>query len=280
MDAAVRATPLRETASLFVADFRVPIRSSPYRRFWPLRPRTSACSRPLCRGFPASPLLGVVLVLCGVIWRSWAAGTLRKGLGLATLGPYSLVRHPLYFGSGLMLLGFCQLTCSPLHYLPLVAVMAAVYTNTMLREERFLGEKYAADWPAYRNRTRREFFRGRRCSSLTAHGRSLNGGRTTSIAPARRRWPLWAASVCCDGWKRPAFFRRSLSRSRLEICLGPLRDQNLTTMARLVIGQARSRTRSKRRSCGRSPLAATPQHFALCCFQRGTASERRIACVK
>jgi protein-S-isoprenylcysteine O-methyltransferase Ste14 len=155
MDAAVRATPLRETASLFVADFRVPISFVVVSAILAVEAADGRLQPAVVSGFPASAWWGVALVLCGVLWRSWAAGTLRKGQRLATLGPYSLVRHPLYFGSGLMLLGFCQLTCSPLHYLPLVAVMAAVYANTMLREERFLSQKYAADWPAYRNRTPR-----------------------------------------------------------------------------------------------------------------------------
>src|SRR5262245_55982943 len=54
-------------------------------------------------------LFGLGLVLGGLALRSWAAGTLHKRRILTTTGPYGLVRHPLYVGSFMMMIGFCLL---------------------------------------------------------------------------------------------------------------------------------------------------------------------------
>src|SRR5262249_26973976 len=52
---------------------------------------------------------GLGLVLGGLAIRSWAAGTLHKWAELTTVGPYSVIRHPLYVGSYLMMIGFCTI---------------------------------------------------------------------------------------------------------------------------------------------------------------------------
>jgi protein-S-isoprenylcysteine O-methyltransferase Ste14 len=54
-------------------------------------------------------LWGVSLVVTGLAIRSWAAGTLRKSAEITTTGPYNAVRHPLYVGSFLMMIGFCAI---------------------------------------------------------------------------------------------------------------------------------------------------------------------------
>ena len=59
----------------------------------------------------ADPLgaAAAVLMLAGLAVRSWASGTLRKGKGLTTWGPYRLCRHPLYLGTMLLITGFVLL---------------------------------------------------------------------------------------------------------------------------------------------------------------------------
>jgi protein-S-isoprenylcysteine O-methyltransferase Ste14 len=52
---------------------------------------------------------GIVLIIAGVLLRTWAAGTIHKGTGLTTTGPYGIIRNPLYVGSFLMMIGFCAL---------------------------------------------------------------------------------------------------------------------------------------------------------------------------
>ncbi len=51
-------------------------------------------------------IAGSVLAAIGAAVRLYASGFIMKNQQLATEGPYSLVRHPLYTGNLLMLLGF------------------------------------------------------------------------------------------------------------------------------------------------------------------------------
>ncbi len=53
--------------------------------------------------------LGLLSVLGGLTMRSWAAGFLTKSTELTMIGPYRLVRNPLYLGSFLMVVGICLL---------------------------------------------------------------------------------------------------------------------------------------------------------------------------
>lgn len=97
----------------------------------------------------------LVLVVVGLLIRSWAAGTLRKGFDLTTEGPYSLVRHPLYLGSFLVMLGYCLALGYVHDYLIVCGPVCGIYVLTMLREERRLEEKYASRWTTYAARTPR-----------------------------------------------------------------------------------------------------------------------------
>lgn len=55
---------------------------------------------------PALFAAGAVLVALGAGVRLYASGYIVKNKELATVGPYSLVRHPLYTGNLLLLIGF------------------------------------------------------------------------------------------------------------------------------------------------------------------------------
>lgn len=50
---------------------------------------------------------GAAIAVIGILVRLYASGFVMKNKELATTGPYSLVRHPLYTGNTLMLIGFC-----------------------------------------------------------------------------------------------------------------------------------------------------------------------------
>ena len=51
--------------------------------------------------------LGAVVAVIGILFRLWASGFVIKNQELATTGPYALVRHPLYTGNIIMLVGYC-----------------------------------------------------------------------------------------------------------------------------------------------------------------------------
>jgi hypothetical protein len=51
-------------------------------------------------------LVGFIIAAVGQLWRIYAAGVIYKNKKLASTGAYSLVRHPLYLGNFLILVGF------------------------------------------------------------------------------------------------------------------------------------------------------------------------------
>ena len=55
---------------------------------------------------PIGFAVGGAIALIGMLVRLYASGFIVKNKQLATNGPYSLVRHPLYTGNLLMMIGF------------------------------------------------------------------------------------------------------------------------------------------------------------------------------
>lgn len=96
---------------------------------------------------------GLLLILAGLLVRSWAAGTLKKQRQLATTGPYACVRHPLYFGSCLMMAGFAALGFAPLSLAIVALPLAYIYWQTIKSEERHISKLFPLEWPAYAART-------------------------------------------------------------------------------------------------------------------------------
>jgi protein-S-isoprenylcysteine O-methyltransferase Ste14 len=95
---------------------------------------------------------GVGVSLVGVALRLWAAGWLRKNESLATDGPYSWVRHPLYAGTGLVALGQGLMSGVPLAALAFPLIWLSLYRPAMREEEAFLVGKYGGEYEAYRER--------------------------------------------------------------------------------------------------------------------------------
>lgn len=96
---------------------------------------------------------GLLLVLGGVGLRSWAAGIIRKGKSLATTGPYSLTRHPLYVGSLLMGLGFCAIIGDEENIWLVLGIALMVYYPKIRHEELSLAKKFGEEWNKYAHRT-------------------------------------------------------------------------------------------------------------------------------
>jgi protein-S-isoprenylcysteine O-methyltransferase Ste14 len=94
-------------------------------------------------------LLGLGLVFAGLALRSWAAGTLHKRTQLATSGPYGVVRHPLYIGSLLMMLGFCTLVDDAENIWFVLGPILLLYILRALHEEKIISADFPDQWPAY-----------------------------------------------------------------------------------------------------------------------------------
>jgi protein-S-isoprenylcysteine O-methyltransferase Ste14 len=97
--------------------------------------------------------LATLLVAAGAALRAWSTLYNRYAQGerksLATGGPYSWMRNPLYVANSLVLIG--GFVASGLWaWLPVALVwFGLVYTFTIRHEERRLHEKYAGDYAAY-----------------------------------------------------------------------------------------------------------------------------------
>jgi protein-S-isoprenylcysteine O-methyltransferase Ste14 len=54
---------------------------------------------------PVSVAVGFFFIIAGMFFRAWASGYIDKDKELATNGPFSLTRNPLYFGNFILGLG-------------------------------------------------------------------------------------------------------------------------------------------------------------------------------
>lgn len=118
----------------------------------PLVALVALCSAP--HGLPAALLsaAGASLVVAGLGLRLWALGCIdgNKKCKLVNWGPYSYVRHPLYAGSLLFLVGFCVLAGSLTAAALSGLIFLGLYLPAMRAEERLLAKQYGPRWNAYR----------------------------------------------------------------------------------------------------------------------------------
>ena len=96
---------------------------------------------------------GGALVLLGIAVRLWSSGHIKKNKALATDGPYSFVRHPLYVGN--ITLGFGFAIASSLWWgLPLfILLLLAFYPHAIRREDKKLHHVFKNDWERWRKET-------------------------------------------------------------------------------------------------------------------------------
>ena len=97
-------------------------------------------------------MIGVLLTVLGIALRSWASGTLHKNAVLTVIGPYQLVRHPLYVGSFLMMGGISILLADWVIGLAVTALMITSYRQTIAYEESKLAKRFGWQWIEYRTK--------------------------------------------------------------------------------------------------------------------------------
>jgi len=120
---------------------------------------------PPAAAFPLD-VLGLVLYLAGCAFVLWARRTLGKMWGISTSlqvrlhadhqlvqdGPYAFVRHPMYFGWWVAMLGLLLLY--PVWMVLLMLVFSVIsFTGRARREEAALAERFGAAWSKYKKRT-------------------------------------------------------------------------------------------------------------------------------
>ncbi len=93
---------------------------------------------------------GLVPILAGLALRTWALGHLRRNTTLCTSGPYAYVRHPLYLGSFIILMGYLFMTNNIYLVAAAVIVTAGIYAATVRAEERGLAAAFPQQFETYR----------------------------------------------------------------------------------------------------------------------------------
>lgn len=107
-------------------------------------------------------IVGAVLFVAGLLLAVWSRAILGRNWGmpttqriepeLITAGPYRLIRHPIYSGILLAMVGTALSTS--LIGLGIAAVLGSYFVWAARVEERNLSATFPSAYPAYRKRTR------------------------------------------------------------------------------------------------------------------------------
>lgn len=108
---------------------------------------------------PAWQSLAVVLVALGLafsvaarVWlgRNWSGTvTVKQGHELIRSGPYALVRHPIYTGMLLALIGSALMLANWRALIGLALIAASILRKLRI-EERFMAQQFGEDYARYR----------------------------------------------------------------------------------------------------------------------------------
>lgn len=133
-------------------------------RFWALRVALLACLPLMLLGVPVwgaligqtLNVLGTLLLIAGMLYRFWAILYIggRKNRIVVQDGPYSMSRHPLYFGTTVSAFGFGLMLGSLLLAVLFGVLALTILSATAAREERFLRAEFGADYDAFAARVR------------------------------------------------------------------------------------------------------------------------------
>jgi Phospholipid methyltransferase len=98
--------------------------------------------------------IGVGLCLLGQWMRCWAWGSnaMVGKWGVRARGPYALMRHPLYAGNFLILLGLVVVFHNPWAYPVLLLPFAYLYHVITAMEEKRMQRRFGADYRDYRQK--------------------------------------------------------------------------------------------------------------------------------
>ena len=98
--------------------------------------------------------IGFVLVILGVAARLWASGHIKKNKALATDGPYSYVRHPLYVGNLTLGIGFALASSLWWSFPLFILLILLFYPQAIRSEDEKLKRIFKEDWEQWRKETR------------------------------------------------------------------------------------------------------------------------------
>lgn len=91
-------------------------------------------------------IAGTVLIVIGEAVRLWASGHVKKNKVLATDGPYAYVRHPLYVGNILVVLGFSMASMLWWSYVLMAFLLWFYYPPAISYEDNKLKNLFGDAW--------------------------------------------------------------------------------------------------------------------------------------
>jgi protein-S-isoprenylcysteine O-methyltransferase Ste14 len=110
------------------------------------------------------PAIGTLLVAAGLalsVWARWHLGrnwsgivTVKQGHTLVTTGPYRRVRHPIYTGLLVGLVGTALAIGAPYGFIATALILVGLVIKLHVEEER-MRDTFRADYEAYSRRTAR-----------------------------------------------------------------------------------------------------------------------------
>jgi len=99
-------------------------------------------------------LMGLSMAVVGQVFRIYAAGFIHKNKQLATTGPYAMVRHPLYSGNFLILLGFAVAAANLYVWIAVILFFLIWYPAAIAYEDAKLERIFEDKWREWSQGTR------------------------------------------------------------------------------------------------------------------------------
>lgn len=97
---------------------------------------------------------GVAAAAFGIAVRLWASGHVKKDKILAVTGPYAYVRHPLYVGNHLIMVGFCLASSLWWSFVAWIVLSLFYYPQTIEAEDRQLAKLFPGQWEDWARETK------------------------------------------------------------------------------------------------------------------------------
>ncbi|HSQ35003.1 MAG TPA: isoprenylcysteine carboxylmethyltransferase family protein [Candidatus Binatia bacterium] len=105
----------------------------------------------LCLATPdaLSIFSGFLLMMAGMFFRAWSSGHINKDRELATEGPYSLTRNPLYFGSLILGSGIAVASNNLIATIIFLAYYFAFFTFLIVIERKRMRKRFGQQYDTW-----------------------------------------------------------------------------------------------------------------------------------
>lgn len=95
---------------------------------------------------------GLILIFAGEFIRTVSAGFIKKNEIVCSKGIYGTIRHPLYFGSCLIGLGFALIVNNPVIWAYFLIFFTTTYISAIKSEEEYLLNKFGETYKKYQKK--------------------------------------------------------------------------------------------------------------------------------